>query len=194
MKLRFLIVPFITIGFCAASTASLAHGASSGHMSAGFGNCGRDRYEHYRHFDDYFAWPYTDYTLKYDSSYSYVPTPGQLATAQKGVEKYLLAVEKHRKHAPTHRYVSVETLRPTRKQVDEYTNHRGKFKSKSGSDASKLTEHQVDPSQLHCLMVFDTQTKQFAGSGCYLVSNEPSIGQVTRFETASAEFIGQGTL
>jgi hypothetical protein len=162
-------------------------------MSAGFGNCGRDRYAHYRHFDDYFAWSYTDYTWEYDSSYSYVPTPEQLTTAQKGVEKYLLAVKKHRKHAPTRRYVSVETLRPTKKQVDEYTNHREKVKSKGGSDASKLTEHQVDPSQLHCLMVFDTQTKQFAGSGCYLVSNEPSIGQVTRFQTASAEFIGQGT-
>jgi len=43
-------------------------------------------------------------------------------------------------------------------------------------------------------MVFDTQTGQFDGSGCYLVSSEPPIGQITTFQTVSAEFVGPGTL
>ena len=44
------------------------------------------------------------------------------------------------------------------------------------------------------LMVYDTQTKQFVGSGCYLVSNEPSVGDVSMFQTVSAEFVGQNSL
>jgi hypothetical protein len=43
-------------------------------------------------------------------------------------------------------------------------------------------------------MVYDTQTKQFVGSGCYLVSNEPSVGGVLVFQTFNAEFVGQNTL
>jgi hypothetical protein len=43
-------------------------------------------------------------------------------------------------------------------------------------------------------MVFDTQAKQFVGSGCYVVTGKPSIGDVAKFETVNAEFVGQGTL
>jgi hypothetical protein len=43
-------------------------------------------------------------------------------------------------------------------------------------------------------MIFDTQTKQFVGAGCYVVAGEPVVGEIDRFETASAEFVGQGTL
>jgi len=41
-------------------------------------------------------------------------------------------------------------------------------------------------------MVFDTQAKQFVGSGCYVVESLPTPGTVTKFESASAEFVGQG--
>jgi hypothetical protein len=75
----------------------------------------------------------------------------------------------------------VQTLRPTKKQLEDYTK-------------KQLSPHPAQPSQLRCLMVFDTQTKQFAGSGCYVVASEPSIGEVEKFETVSAEFVGQGTL
>jgi hypothetical protein len=114
----------------------------------------------------------------------------ELTTARKRVENYLLAVKKRRRHAPTHRYISVETLRPTKKQVDDYTKKR----EKAGLEASELSVHRVEPSQLHCLMVFDTQTRQFAGSVSYLVSSEAPIWQITTFQTVSAEFVGPGTL
>ena len=52
----------------------------------------------------------------------------------------------------------------------------------------------AEPSQLRCLMVFDTQTRQFVGSGCYVVPSEPSNGKVETFETVSAEFVGQVNL
>jgi hypothetical protein len=35
---------------------------------------------------------------------------------------------------------------------------------------------------------------QFVGTACYVVASEPTVGEVDRFETASAEFVGQGTL
>jgi hypothetical protein len=194
MKLHFLIVTVITTGFCAISTLSLAHGDSSGHMSAVVTHGDHDRFEQHRYSDSYFGWPYPDYAWNYGSNYWYIPTPEQLATARKRVENYLLAVKKRHGHAPTHRYISVETLRPTKKQVDDYTKKRDKARFNAGPEASELSRHRVEPSQLHCLMVFDTQTRQFAGSGCYLVSSEPPIGQITTFQTVSAEFVGSGTL
>jgi hypothetical protein len=48
----------------------------------------------------------------------------------------------------------------------------------------------AEHSQLRCLMVFDTQAKQFVGSGCYVVTGKPSTGDVAKFETVSAEFVG----
>jgi len=36
-------------------------------------------------------------------------------------------------------------------------------------------------------MVFDTQAGEFVGSSRYVVSSEPSAGEVAQFETVSAE-------
>jgi hypothetical protein len=78
---------------------------------------------------------------------------------------------------PPQRFISVETLRPTKKQLEDYSQKRT-----------------AEPSQLRSLLVFDTQTRQFVGSGCYVVPSEPSIGEVAKFETVSVEFVGQGNL
>jgi hypothetical protein len=43
-------------------------------------------------------------------------------------------------------------------------------------------------------MVFDTQTREFVGSGCYVVSTAPRTGEVRQFEAVSAEFVGYGKL
>jgi hypothetical protein len=108
----------------------------------------------------------------------YTPTTEQMATAREQVQDYLLTVKRGRKHAATHRYISVETLRPTKKQLEDYTK-------------KQLPQRRAEPSQLRCLMVFDTQSKQFVGSGCYVVTGKPSIGDVEKFETLSAEYVGQ---
>jgi hypothetical protein len=41
-------------------------------------------------------------------------------------------------------------------------------------------------------MIFDTQSKQFVGTVCYVISSEPTIGEIARFDTMSAEFVGDG--
>jgi hypothetical protein len=110
-----------------------------------------------------------------------MPTPEQKARAKQQVETYLISVKKRRKHAATHRYISVETLRPTKKQLEDFAR-------------KQEPAHPVEPAQLHCLMVYDTQSRDFVGSGCYVISTEPLVGVVTKFESVSAEFVGRETL
>jgi hypothetical protein len=181
MKLHSCVVSFVATGLYAFSPLSQAHGISAGHSSSVVSHGDQQRYEHYGYSDPYWCPKYSSYAGIYDSDYSYTPTPEQQATAEQQVENYLAAVKKGKSHVATHRYISVKTLRPTKKQLEEYTK-----KQRPGRRA--------EPAQLRCLMVFDTQSKQFVGSGCYVVSSEPTVGQVTRFETISAEFVGPGTL
>jgi len=175
MKLQFYIAGLFATGYLALTPTQVA-GAPAGHMSAlSHGN------EHYRNSASYGGLSYFGYAGFYDSDYSYTPTPEQQATAKQQVENYLGAVKKGRKRAATHRYISVETLRPTKTQLEDYFQ-------------KQRPPRTAETSQLRCLMVFDTQTRQFVGSGCYFVPSKPSVGEVTKFETVSAEFVGQVNL
>ena len=181
MKLTLHVVILMAMGLTAIPAGSMAHGISGGHRSdveTHHNHCDHDRY---RYSGIYFRPPYGAYGVSYyDAAYCYTPTAEQMATAQEKVQDYLLAVKKGRKHAAAHRYISVEALRPTKKQLEDYT--------------QKQLPQPAEPSQLRCLMVFDTQAKQFVGSGCYVVTGKPKMGDVATFETVSAEFVGQGTL
>ena len=73
--------------------------------------------------------------------------------------------------------------------------HQKVFLRDRTASSLELVKHGwAEPSQLRCLMVFDTQTRQFVGSGCYVVPSEPSNGKVETFETASGEFGGHRDL
>ena len=181
MKLAFYIVLLMATVLIAFPPVSKAHRISARHMSAvdtPHNDCDHARY---RYSGMYIRRPYGAHGVSYyDADYCYTPTTEQMATAQKQVQDYLLAVKKGRKHAAAHRYISVEALWPTKKQLEDYT--------------KKALPQPTERSQLRCLMVFDTQAKQFVGSGCYIVTGRPSIGDVAQFETVSAEFVGQGAL
>ena len=182
MKLALYMVSLMATGLIATPPVSIAHGISAGHMSAVETHYNDRDHDRYRYSGVYFGPPYGAYGVSYyDADYSYTPTAEQMTTAQEQVQDYLLAVKKGRKHAATHRYISVETLRPTKKQLEDYTK-------------KQRPQRSAEPSQLRCLMVFDTQTKHFVGSGCYVASGNPSIGEVDKFETVSAEFVGHGSL
>jgi hypothetical protein len=114
-------------------------------------------------------------------TYTYPPSQEQQSTARKRANDYLVAVYKGRRRAATHRYIAVETLRPTKAQREDYLKKRAQEKAP-----------EMNPAQLHCVMVFDTQTKQFVGSGCYVVGSLPASGAVAKFESVSAEFVGLG--
>ena len=124
----------------------------------------------------------------WDYSYAYTPTPGQLAMAQTKVEGYLAAAKQDRRH----RYISVETLPPTKNQLDDYRKNWAKARADARFQGTVPPWSQIRPQQLRCMMVFDTQTRQFV-PGCHVVGSEPVIGDVAKFDTVSAEFVGQGT-
>jgi hypothetical protein len=154
----------------------LANGASGGHMSAAGSHEHVQRDERSRYSNPF--WGPSSYKASfYNSNYAYTPTPEQQARAKQQVATYLIAVKKGQKHAATHRYISVETLRPTKKQLTDFTRKHE-------------LAHPVGTAQLHCLMVYDTQSREFVGSGCYVVSTQPLAGVVANFESVSAEFVG----
>jgi hypothetical protein len=183
------------IGYLAFSPLTLAHGG--GHMS-GPNNPGSPSHQEWHHegryWDPFWGSWYPGYVGAYDSNYSYAPTPAQATTAQKRVKDYLVAVQKGRRRAATHRYIAVETLRPTKKQLEDYAKKQADAKSAAATGSAQMSNRWVPPSQLRCVMVFDTQSKQFVGSGCYVIANPPSIGTVAKFDTYSAEFVGTQAL
>jgi hypothetical protein len=175
MTIHWYFAGLLAIGYFTFAPLAKGNGGSGGHMS------GMGHHEHCRYGDPFWTPSFAYRAAIYNSDYSYTPTTEQQAVANQQVEAYLVAVTKHRKHAATHRYISVETLRPTKKQVEDFA-------------GKQPASRRVEPGQLRCLMVFDTQTREFVGSGCYVVSGEPSAGEVARFATVSAEFVGHGTL
>lgn len=156
-------------------------------------NHGQSHY-HGRYWDPFWEGWYPGYGGNYDSNYWYAPTTAQATTAEKRVKDYLVAVRKGHRRAATHRYVAVETLKPTKKQLEDYTKKQADAKSAAAAGESQLSRRWVPPNQLRCIMVFDTQSKQFVGSGCYVVGAPPPMGTVAKFDTYSAEFVGTSTL
>jgi hypothetical protein len=180
-NLPFWLASLLAACFFTPVPPSQAKASSAGHPSAMGAHENGGSHKPYRPSQPFWDLYFPYHAGIYDSTYSYAPTSEQRAGAQLEAESYLLAVHKRHKHAPTHRYISVETLRPTNQQLDDY--------------ARKLpAARHVDPAELHCLMVFDTQTREFVGSHCYIVGSEPSAGEVGQFEGISAEFVGHQTL
>jgi hypothetical protein len=179
MKLQFHVTGLVAAGLLACPVFCLARDGGGGAAHGGGLHRGYD----YRQ-----PFGYSSYPEYYNSiPYPYTPTPEQQEIAKKRVKAYYAAIRKGRRRAATHRYIAVETLRPTKKQSEAYLKQRRAARgARTGSSAGT-----VDPGQLRCLMVFDTQKQQFAGSNCYVVENLPSAGTVTRFESVSAEYVGQ---
>lgn len=118
-------------------------------------------------------------------------SPDQQKAGQEAVNHYFAAVEKHEKPRTQHRYVAVRTLDPNPKQKAKYLQVKADAEKKAASENRPLGPEWTDPSQLHCIMVFDTQTREVVGSGCYVVSSLPAVGEVKTFEGFDAEYVGQ---
>ncbi|HEY5706671.1 MAG TPA: hypothetical protein VIS96_13970 [Terrimicrobiaceae bacterium] len=119
---------------------------------------------------------------------SYAPSAKQRAMAQKRVHSYLLAVREGRRPAAIHRYIAVETLKPTKQWLEANLNKRAA--ARRAQPSARMAELE----RLHWLMVFDTQTQQFVGSGVYAVESLPAAAPLMTFDTMSVEFVGQGSM
>lgn len=186
-------VSLVTISYCVFSPVSLARGHSGGQRE-GQSNQSNSGNREGRYLDPFYGPSYHGYAGYYDSDYWYTPTPEQKATAQKRVKNYLVAVKKGRRRPARHRYIAVETLRPTKHQLQDYEKKLAEAKSAAAGGQAQLSNRWVDPSRLRCMMVFDTQSNQFVGSGCYVIGSLPPVGTVAKFETVSAEYVGTASL
>ena len=116
-------------------------------------------------------------------------TPAQKADSQKRANQYFTQVANHQKRKPWRRYVAVQTLDPDPKQQAKYLKSRTAAQEKAQSEGKPLGAEWVEPSQLHCIMVFDVVTQESVGEKCYVVGNLPKDGDVNTYETFPAEFI-----
>jgi hypothetical protein len=117
-------------------------------------------------------------------------TPQQRSIAEKQVRRYSDAVKTGKLARPKTRYIAVQTLDPDSRQRKSYAEQRASQRKIEEAQGRALTPEWVEPNQIHCLMVFDTQSKEFVGSGCYVVAALPDSGQLVQFEAVTAEFVG----
>ena len=120
-------------------------------------------------------------------------SPEQQAAAEQEVQRYTEAVQKKKRPPAKHRYIAVRTLDPNEKQRAAYVKKREAEKKWDEGEQFLLSPDWVEPDRLHCVMVFDTESKQFVGSGCYVVGQLPAEGAVEKFETYNAEYVSSGT-
>ena len=116
-------------------------------------------------------------------------TPAQKEDAQKRANQYFTAVANHQKPRPARRYVAIQTLDPNPKQQAKYLQSRATAQEKAQSEGNPLGSEWVEPSQLHCIMVFDVVTQQSTNEKCYVVPSLPKDGEMNTYETFPAEFI-----
>lgn len=117
------------------------------------------------------------------------PTPEQQTVAQKNVQNVLSPSKKASRPILKNRYIAVQTLNPVVKQKLTYVSKKTKASIEAEKNGQKLPASWVDTDQLRCLMVFDTESKHFVGSGCYVVGSLPDDGQLVEFESVTAEFV-----
>jgi hypothetical protein len=115
--------------------------------------------------------------------------PVQTADAQQRANRYFTKVAHHQKPRPRGRYVALQTLDPIPKQKEKYLKDQATAQEKAASEGKPLGSEWVDPSQLHCIMVFDVVTQEPVGPSCYVVATLPKIGDVNTYESVPAEFI-----
>src|SRR6266446_5254724 len=116
-------------------------------------------------------------------------TPAQKEDSQQRANRYFAKVAHHEKSRPRGRYVALQTLDPTPQQKQKYLKSQATAQEKAASEGKPLGSEWVDPSQLHCIMVFDVVTHESVAPSCYVVGTLPKIGDVNTYESVPAEFI-----
>ncbi|HEY5705543.1 MAG TPA: hypothetical protein VIS96_08225 [Terrimicrobiaceae bacterium] len=82
------------------------------------------------------------------------------------------------------RYLAVRTADPTPTQQIEIRKSMQKQGSRYGGTTTK------PPSKVYCVMIWDTQSREIVGTDCYAVLSLPKPGSVARFDTYTAQYVG----
>ena len=81
------------------------------------------------------------------------------------------------------RYLAVRTADPTPTQRAEIRRNV----EKPGSLYAGPTKA---PGKIYCVMIWDTQSREVVGTDCYAVVNLPTPSTVARFDTYTAQYVG----
>jgi hypothetical protein len=121
----------------------------------------------------------------------YRATPQQRRIAEMRVRRYSDAVQRGKHARAKSRYIAVQTLDPDASQRKSYAQRRESVRKIAEEQGRALAPAWVEPNEIHCLMVFDTQSREFVGSDCYVVAALPGAGRLAQFEAVTAEFVGK---
>jgi hypothetical protein len=116
-------------------------------------------------------------------------TPAQQAEAQKVSNEYFTQLASGKKARPARRYIAVQTLDPNEKQRAKYVQTEAAAKKKAESNGAPMGSKWPDPSQLHCIIVFDVVTHEAVGTDCYVVGSVPTSGEINTYDIFPAEFV-----
>jgi len=116
--------------------------------------------------------------------YKATPQQAQLADQRAAAtfEQFLPQEKKTFEESGT-RYLAVRTADPTPAQWTEIRNDM----QKPGSRYSGPTKA---PTKIYCVMIWDTQSREIVGTDCYAVLKLPMAGELARFDTYTAQYVG----
>jgi hypothetical protein len=81
------------------------------------------------------------------------------------------------------RYLAVRTTDPTPTQWTQIRRNMEK-------PGSLYAGPKKAPSKIYCVMIWDTQSREVVGTDCYAVLTLPTPGTVARFDTYTAQYVG----
>ena len=81
------------------------------------------------------------------------------------------------------RYLAVRTADPTPAQWTEIRRDMQKPGSRYSGPAKA-------PGKIYCVMIWDTQSREIVGTDCYAVLKLPPAGELARFDTYTAQYVG----
>ena len=81
------------------------------------------------------------------------------------------------------RYLAVRTADPTPAQWTEIRRDIQK-------PTSRYSGPRKVPEKIYCVMIWDTQSREIVGTDCYAVLKLPPVGELARFETYTAQYVG----
>jgi hypothetical protein len=116
----------------------------------------------------------------------YVATDGQRRVAEERAHRAWQQMKQaERAQAKQTRYIAVLTSGPTDTQLAQFS-QTAKGLARSGIYTSA---YDVDPANVRCVMVWDTETKEVVGKNCYAVVKLPPSGEIAKFDTYTAQYV-----
>ncbi|HEY5742720.1 MAG TPA: hypothetical protein VIS99_09275 [Terrimicrobiaceae bacterium] len=125
-------------------------------------------------------------TIKNFAAGDYKATPEQTRLAHQRAStayKHFSPQEKKTLADSGTRYLAVRTADPTPAQ-------RAEIRADMEKPDSLYSVGAKAPSTIYCVMIWDTQSQQIVGSDCYAVLKLPQPGEVARFDTYTAQYVG----